>query len=63
MNYTMTVSPGLKYTEEFRWGVQWYMMETQVFILTFSFKIKNENRTSVAFNGQSITFKSSNKEV
>ena len=30
-NFTMDVDPGYKYNENFRGGVQWYMMNTKAF--------------------------------
>ena len=63
LNFTMDVSPGYTHIEKFRGGVQWYMMETKDFVLKISFKLKNENNELVSFNGQSITFRLSKKEV
>ena len=62
-NFTMDVDPGYKYIEKFRGGVQWYMMETKDFISSINFKLKNENGELVSFNGQSVTFRLSIKEV
>ena len=62
-NFTMDVDPGYKYTEKFRGGVQWYMMNTKDFISSSNFKLKNENDDFVSFNGQSITFRLSIKEI
>ena len=62
-NFTMDVDPGYKYNEKFRGGVQWYMMNTKDFVSSINFKLKNENDVFVSFNGQSITFRLSNKEV
>ena len=62
-NFTMDISPGYRYTERFRGGVQWYMMDTKDFISSISFKLKNENDELVSFNGESITFRLSIKEV
>ena len=62
-NFTMDVDPGYKYIEKFRGGVQWYMMETKDFISSINFKLKNENNQLVSFNGQSVTFRLSIKEV
>ena len=59
----MDDSPGYKYIEKFRGSVQWYMMDTENFISSVSFKLKNENNDLVSFNGQSITFRLSIKEV
>ena len=62
-NFTMDVNPGYKYIEKFRGGVQWYMMNTKDFISSINFKLKNENDNFVSFNGQSITFRISIKEI
>ena len=62
-NFTMDVDPGYKYIEKFRGGVQWYMMESKDIISSISFKLRNENGTLVSFNGQSITFRLSIKEI
>ena len=62
-NFTMDVDPGYKYIENFRGGVQWYMMESKDIISSICFKLKNENNEIVSFNGQSITFRLSIKEI
>ena len=62
-NFTMDVDPGYKYIEQFRGGVQWYMMESKDIISSICFKLKNENNQIVSFNGQSITFRLSIKEI
>ena len=62
-NFTMDVDPGYKYIEKFRGGVQWYMMEIKDIISSICFKLKNENENLVSFNGQSITFRLSFKEI
>ena len=62
-NFTMDVDPGYKYVEKFRGGVQWYMMESKDIISSICFKLKNENGNLVSFNGQSITFRLSMKEI
>ena len=62
-NFTMDVDPGYKYIEKFRGGIQWYMMNTKDFISSINFKLKNENNDFVSFNGQSITFRLSIKEI
>ena len=62
-NFTMDVDPGYKYIEKFRGGVQWYMMNTKDFISSINFKLKNENNDFVSFNGQSINFRLSIKEI
>ena len=62
-NFTMDVDPEYKYIEKFQGGVQWYMMESKDIILSICFKLKNENDQIVSFNGQSITFRLSIKEI
>ena len=62
-NFTMDVDPGYKYIETFRGGVQWYMMESKDIISSICFKLKNEIGKLVSFNGQSITFRLSIKEI
>ena len=62
-NFTMTVNPGYKYVERFAGGVAWYMLHTNDFISSIIFKLKNENNELVSFNGQSVTFRLSIKEV
>ena len=62
-NWTMTVDPGYKYVEKFAGGISWYMMETKDFISSNNLKLKNENGNLVSFNGQSVTFRLSIKEV
>ena len=62
-NFTMDVDPGYKYIEKFRGGVMWYIMETKDIISSICFKLKNENGDLVSFNGQSVTFRLSIKEI
>ena len=62
-NFTMDVDPGYKYIQKFRGGIQWYMMNTKDFVSSINFKLKNENDIFVSFNGQSITFRLSIKEI
>ena len=62
-NFTMDVDPGYKYIENFRGGVQWFMMESKDIISSICFKLKNENNQIVSFNGQSIAFRLSIKEI
>ena len=59
----MDVNLGYIYTEKIRGGIQWYMMESKYFISSISFEIINENNVLVPFNGQSITFRLSIKEI
>ena len=62
-NLTMDVDPGYKYIEKLRDRVQWYMTDTKDFISSINFKLKKENGKIVSFNGQSIIFRISIKEV
>ena len=62
-NFTMDVDPGYKYDEKFRGGVSWYMLESKDFISSVNLKLKNQNGQLVSFNGQSVTFRLSIKEV
>ena len=62
-NFTMDVDPGCKYIEKFRGGIQWYMMDSKVIISSINFELKSENRNLVSFNGQSVTFRLSIKEI
>ena len=62
-NFTRDVDPGYKYFEKFYGGVHRYMMESKDIISTICFKLKNENGNLVPFNGQSITFRLSIKEI
>ena len=61
--FTMDVDPGHKYIERFRGGVQWFMMESKDIISSICLKLKNENGNLVSFNGQSLTFRLSIKEI
>ena len=63
LNFTMDVSPGYNYIEKFRGGIMWYMMDTKDVISSINFLLKNENGNLVSFNGQSITFRLSLKEI
>ena len=63
LKFTMDVDPGYKYTENFRVGVQLYMTESKVFISSVCFKLKIENNQILSFNGQSITFRLTIKEI
>ena len=62
-NFVMDVDPGYRYIHKVHGGVQWYMLNTNDFISSINFKLKNENGDSVSFNGQSVTFRLSIKEV
>ena len=56
-NFTMGVDSGYKYIERFYGGIQWYMMHSKDNISTICFKLKNENKQIVSFDGLSITFR------
>ena len=62
-NFVMDVDPGYRYIHKFHGGIQWYMLETKDFISSINFKLKNENGRLVSFNGQSVSFRLSIKEV
>ena len=62
-NWQMDVNLGYKYFHKFRGGVQWYMLQNKDIISSISFKLKNENNELVSFNGQSVTFRLSIKEI
>ena len=62
-NFVMDVDTGYRYIHKFHGGVQWYMLNTNDFISSINFKLKNENGDLVSFNGQSVTFRLSIKEV
>ena len=62
-NWTMTVDPGYKYVETFSVGISWYMMQTKDIISSICFNLKNENNQLVSFNGPSVTFRLSIKEI
>ena len=62
-NWSIIVNPGYKFVERFSEGITWYMMESKDIISSICFKVKNENNQLVSFNGQSITFRLSNKEI
>ena len=59
----MTVGPGYDIVKKFVLGISWYMMESNYFDSSISFILKNESIALVSFNGQSITFSLSIKEV
>ena len=63
MIFTMDVDPRYKYIEKVHRAVQWYMMEPKDIISSICFKLKNEKGNLVSFNGQSLTFRSSIKEI
>ena len=62
-NWTMTVDPGYKNVEKFSGGISWYMMQSKDVISSICFKLINENNQLVSFNGQSVTFRLSIKEI
>ena len=59
----MTVDPGYKYVEKASGGISWYMMQSKDIISSICLKLKKENIQLVSFNGQSITFRLSIKEI
>ena len=61
--FTMDVDPGYNYIEKFHGGLKWYMMESKDIISSINFRLKNENGNLVSFNGQSVTFRLSIKEI
>ena len=63
LNFTMTVDPSYKYVESFTGGFTWLMMESKDNISSISFNLKIENNHLVSFNGQSVGFRLSIKEV
>ena len=62
-NLTMDVSPGYKYIEKFRGGIQRYMMVTKDFISSINLKLINGNGNLVSFNGETVPFRLSIKGV
>ena len=62
-NWSMNVDPGYKYVKQFAGGITWYIMDTKDVISSKCFKLKNENNQLVSFNGQSVTFRLSIKEI
>ena len=62
-NFTMDVNPGYIYIGKFRGKIQCYMMESKDNISSICFKLKNKNNQLVSFNGQSISFRISIKEI
>ena len=61
--FTPDVDPGYIYIEKFWGGVQWFMMESKDIFSSTCFKMKNKKNQIVSFNGQSITFRLSSKEI
>ena len=62
-NFSMDVDLGYKYIKRFQGGVQWYMMKIKDVISSINFRLKNENGNLVLFNGQSVSFRLSIKEI
>ena len=62
-NFTMDVNRGYKFVENFRGGVQWYMMESKDVNPSVHLKLKNEKGNLVSLNGQNVTFRVSIKEI
>ena len=52
----MDAVPGYKNVEQFRGGVQWYLMECKDITSKVSFKLKTANGKLVSLNEQSISF-------
>ena len=63
MNFTMDVDRVYKYIEKIHGGVQWYMVDSKDNISSNCFKLRNETGNLVSFNGQSLTFRLSIKEI
>ena len=61
--WTMTVYPGYKNAEKIAGGVTWYMMETKDVVSSLCLNLKNEINELVSFNGQSVIFRLSIKEI
>ena len=59
----MDVDPGYRCIKKFCGGIQWYMMESKDIFSSICFKLQNENIELLSFNGQSITFRLSIKEI
>ena len=59
----MTVDPGYKYVESFIGGITWYMLQGKDILSSNCFKLKDENNQLGSFNGQSVTFRISIKEI
>ena len=62
-NCTMDVNSGYQYIEKIGSGVQWYLRESKDILSSVCFKLRNEKNQLVPFNGQSITFRLSIKEI
>ena len=62
-DFTIDVDTGYIYIEKFQGGVQCYMMERKDIVSSICFKLKNENKQMVSFNGQSVTFRLSIKKI
>ena len=62
-NFIRDVDPGYIYFEKFRGGVQRYMMESKDLISPICFKLRNESNKLISFNGQSLTFRLSIKQI
>ena len=61
--FTINVSTGCKFIEKFRGGVSWFMLHNIDVISGINLKLKNENGKLVSFNGQSLFFRLSIKEI
>ena len=59
----MTVDPGFKYVESFTGGITWFMLESKDIVSTMGSKLKTESNQLVSFDGHSVTFRLSVKEI
>ena len=62
-NFNMDFDPGYTYIKKVHGGMQWYMMESRDIISNICFKLINESIQLVSFNGQSIAFRLTIKEL
>ena len=62
-NWTMIFDPCCKYEEKISGGISWFMMQSKDITSSICFKVKIERNQLVSFNGQSITFRLSIKEI
>ena len=61
--FMMDVNPRDKYIEKFRGWIMRFMMESKDFISRINFRLRYENGNLVSFNGQSVTFRLTIKEL
>ena len=62
-NSTMPIDAAYKCVGNFHGVINWFMMSSKDFTSNINFKIKTEIGELVSFNGKSITFRLSSKEV